>query len=146
MLKQKMSACVNSVVGTGHSEAVGSVRAHRRSGWWRLIPAVGALGESALLNHSCALTSLSGTVMKFLFSDLFKITTAPWHDLLKGWHNKAVCSKRALCYLYWRQDVSEEQPWGLVFKDVVSWEHGRDQAPWKVSHFVVITECTFFAN
>lgn len=97
--------------------------------------------------HVCSQIPASDSVMKFLFSDLlFKIATAPWHDLLKGCHNKAVCSKRALCYLCWRQDVSEEQPWGVVFKDVVSWEHGRDQASWKVSHFVTKTECAFFAN
>lgn len=142
-----MSACVNSVVGTGHSEAVGSVRTHR-SGWdgvpsqlWE--PLVKELCWTTL----CSQIPVRDSVMKFLFSDLlFKIATAPWHDLLKGWHNKAVCSKRALCYLCWRQDVSEKQPWGLVFKGVVSWEHGRGQASWKVSHFVAITECAFFAN
>lgn len=147
MLKQKMSACVNSAVGTGLSEAVGSLWAHRRSGRMVSHPCCGSpwWGSSAE-PHVCSQIPVSDSVMKFLVSDLFKIATAPWHDLLKGWHNKAVCSKRALCYLCWRQDVSEEQPWGVVFKDVVSWEHGRDQASWKVSHFVTITECAFFAN
>lgn len=97
---------------------------------------------------TCVLSDpVRDSVRKFLFSDLlFKIATASWRDLLKGWHNKALYSTRALCYLYWRQDVSKEQPWGLVFKDVVSRERGRDRASWKISHFVAIQECAFFAN